>query len=241
MGIAPAPFEGLQIGCNADPVQLDRPPQRGTAERHPALLPGIAQQQRIAVQRVAHQCQSHGLGIDEQNVALAGRLENIALELLRGQLQVRIAQEFRGGQHVIVDHGAGHLRTHLGQRFVACRDDQVAAQQQIGLAGGDAGGMQMGRIIGDLDMRKDRAALLSKPGHVQHRDALAFEVGRHPQQLSDRHHPGAADAGHENAVGSIARFADRDRGRVGQRRGSVCRRTRLQGTGAQGTWAQGTG
>ena len=46
-----------------------------------------------------------------------------------------------------------------------------------------------------------RAALLRQAGHVEHGDALAFEMRRHAEQRADRHDAGAADAGDEDAVG----------------------------------------
>ena len=63
------------------------------------------------------------------------------------------------------------------------------------------------------------AELLRKPGLVQHRAALALDVGRHGQQGADRQHAGAADAGHQN-IPRLVEFRQRrlrqfDEGGVG--------------------------
>ena len=71
-------------------------------------------------------------------------------------------------------HGAEHL-------LVADHDD-VAAEHQIGAAGGDADGVDVLRRLGDADMAVDRAALLREAGHVDDADALAFEMRRHAER-----------------------------------------------------------
>ena len=55
------------------------------------------------------------------------------------------------------------------------------------------------RAVGDLDVAPGRAALLRQAGRVLRDDALAFEVRGHAEQLADRDHAGAADAGDDDA------------------------------------------
>jgi hypothetical protein len=58
-----------------------------------------------------------------------------------------------------------------------------------------------------------RAVLLRKAGEVEHGAALALEMGGHADQGADCDHAGAADAGHQDAVGLV----ERPHGRHGQR------------------------
>ena len=72
-------------------------------------------------------------------------------------------------------------------------------------------------------MGEDRTALLGHADHVQRRDTLALEVGGHAEQGGDGDHTGAADAGHQDAVGAVEgrqRGLGQDRERhVARRRG----------------------
>ncbi len=65
--------------------------------------------------------------------------------------------------------------------------------------------MQPLRRGGDLHVAEHRAALLREACHVEHRDALALEMRGHAEDAADRHHAGAADAGHDDAVGPFQR------------------------------------
>ena len=60
-------------------------------------------------------------------------------------------------------------------------------------------------VARDLHVRHHRAVLLRQARHVEHRDALAFEVRRHAEDLADGDDAGAADAGDEDAVGRVER------------------------------------
>ncbi|KAG0757761.1 hypothetical protein G6F55_014491 [Rhizopus delemar] len=68
-------------------------------------------------------------------------------------------------------------RQHLGRR----RHQRVAADNQVGLAQRHAGGVQVLRPVGQLHMAEHGAALLRQARHVQHGDALAFDVGGRAQ------------------------------------------------------------
>src|SRR6185369_12451426 len=62
--------------------------------------------------------------------------------------------------------------------------------------------------VRDLHVAPRRAALLREAARVLRDDALAFEVRGHAEQLADRDHAGAADAGDDDPPG---RFGDRQR------------------------------
>ena len=76
--------------------------------------------------------------------------------------------------------------------------------------------------LGDAHVAVDRAALLREAGHVEHADALAFEMRRHAENAADGDDAGAADAGDDDVVG----LADRRQLRLGQRRQDRGRRRR---------------
>ncbi len=69
-------------------------------------------------------------------------------------------------------------------------------------------------LCGDADVARHRAALLGEARHVQDPDRLAFEMRRHAQDRPDGDDAGAADAGHDDAVGLI----DLRQMRLGERR-----------------------
>ena len=116
------------------------------------------------------------------------------------ELPIRIAQKIRRRRLGRGDHRAGVSGAHFRQRLGARRHQRIAADHERGFAHRDARRMQGLAGIGDLHMAHDRAAFLREAGHVEHRGRLAFEVGGHAEQLPDRDHAGAADAGDENAI-----------------------------------------
>ena len=71
------------------------------------------------------------------------------------------------------------------------------------------------RPLGDAQVALHRAALLREAGHVEHADALAFEMRRHAEQRADRDHAGAADAGDDDVVGEAERPAASGSGSAG--------------------------
>ena len=102
-----------------------------------------------------------------------------------------------------------------GEHQLRARDDEIAAQHQIGFASRDANGVDVGGRAADLHMAIDRAALLREAGHVDDADALALEMGGEPQQSGDRHDSGAAQPRDQHAV---RRGADLGQRRLWQRR-----------------------
>ncbi|ODU67431.1 MAG: hypothetical protein ABT05_03780 [Lautropia sp. SCN 66-9] len=213
---APSPVEGAAVGRHLRAVQLDGALDGTALQRQPTLLPRIADQQRIGEQGIAQQRFGGLGGFDEIDVDRAGSLSNALLQGRLGQMPVGVAQKIGSRHHVAVDHGARHARTQLRQGLIAGRHDQIAADQQIGLAGGDARGEQMLGPLGKLHVREHGAALLRQAGHVEHRHALAFQVRSHAEQLTDGDDTGAADTGDQHAIAAIAGSIDAQRGGFGQ-------------------------
>ena len=102
-----------------------------------------------------------------------------------------------------VDDGVRASGAEFRQRFRAGRHDKVAAEQQIGAARREPHRMDLLRRLGNAHMAQHGAALLRQPSHVEDGDALAFEMPFMPNQRR-RHNAGAADPGHQHAVGSAS-------------------------------------
>ena len=137
-----------------------------------------------------------------------------ALEALGRQRIVGIAGEVARQEFGGIDDDAGVARFDGAQHFLGAGDDAVAAEHEIGAAGGDADGVNFFRRIGDADVAVHRAALLREAGHVDHAGALAFEMRGHADDGADGDDAGAADAGDDDAVGMIGQRQLR----IGQRR-----------------------
>ncbi len=121
-----------------------------------------------------------------------------------------------------VEHDVGAPGLHRRQRGLGRADDRVAGDHEVGLRGVDLGRVDRVGRIGDLDVAPGRAALLREAAGVLRDHALALEVRGHAEQLADRDHAGAADAGDDDAPGALGR---RQR-RLGHRR-QVWLRTHL--------------
>lgn len=80
----------------------------------------------------------------------------------------------------------------------------------------DADLMQRLGARGKADVAQHRPKLLRKAGEVEHRDAAMFQMRGHADQRANGDHAGAADAGHQQVVGTVERC------RLGQ--GSVAAR-----------------
>ena len=62
--------------------------------------------------------------------------------------------------------------------FVASGDDQIAADQRVGFARGDAGRMERVRIAGHAHVRGHGAVFLAEPGEVEIGAVEPVEIGR---------------------------------------------------------------
>ena len=181
MGIVATQFEGLFIEIHRHVVGFDGPIKRGSTDRHPTLLPGAAQQKQVCTYGVPENLPSYLGSIDELQLSthLPG---NLAFHTVCGKQHVGILEKMGCGLLGIVDNGVGSAHSGLRQAFVAGRHDQVAAQQQIGLAGGNTNGLDGFLIPCDPDMAGNGAEFLCQPGLVHGGAAFAFDVGGHGDQ-----------------------------------------------------------
>ena len=147
---------------------------------------------------------------------------------LGAEIHVAVHHEGRDRRHVAVDHRPGDAGLDARQRRRRGGHDHVAAQHQVGAAGGDAHGVQVFGLGREAHVAHHRAVLLGQAREVEHGAALALEMGRHADQRADGDHAGAADAGHQDAVG----LRQRPHGRHGELR----RRDRPARPSAAGAW-----
>ena len=196
-----APFEGTLVVLDRDFVELDRAHQRFTAEWHPAFLPGVAENHRVDVDRVAHQLARQGVGVKGAHTGRAHLLHNGGHALLGRVLPIAVLHE--GGRRcaVAVERHMGAALAHAQHSVLAGAHDRVAAKNQVGGGHAHAGGADVGLGVGDDHMAPGRAALLGQASRVLRDDTLAFDVRRHAQQLADGDNARAAHAGHHHAPG----------------------------------------
>ena len=206
-------------------VERDRALDRFRRQRQRADLIGVAEHHHVGGDRLAGDRIGDARRVEEVVVLVAGGGRDRALEPLGRQRIVGIAGEVAGQHLGDVDDHPGAAGRHRGQHLLVAGDHDVAAEHQVGGARGDADGVDVLRALGDAHMALHRAALLREAGHVEHADALAFEMRRHADQRADGDHAGAADAGDDDVVGEAHR-RPRHR-RLGQRR-HVLRQLRLR-------------
>src|SRR6185312_14488678 len=102
-----------------------------------------------------------------------------------------------------VDDHTGRSGLHCAKYLFSACDDDVAADNEIRAAGSDADRVDFVGRVGDADMTVDGAALLREPGHVDHANALSFEVCGHADDGAYRDNAGAAHARYDDPVGMI--------------------------------------
>ena len=136
---------------------------------------------------------------------LAGPLLDRMPQRRAGDLEVGVAREV-GGRHLVVgvDH-RGVVGLDGLQHLVGGRDDEVAAEHQVGTGHAGADGVDLLDRLGNAHVAGDRAALLGEARHVDGAEALAFQVRGLAEHGRDRHHAGAADAGDQHRVGRVER------------------------------------
>ena len=89
---APAPLEGRLVVVDLHAVELDRAHQRRAAQRHAALLPRVAEHQRVGVDRVAEQLRRHLLGVERAELSRRRRGADRRLAVAAGELPVGVAR-----------------------------------------------------------------------------------------------------------------------------------------------------
>ncbi len=200
VGGTPAPFERGDVLFDLHAVQLDGPGERAMRERQPTALPRIAEHERVRINRVAEQRNRETIRIDEIDL-IAGRRAYVALGARARERPVGVLDEFGRRRFGAIDDNARVTMLHPRRALIACRDDRIAADHEIGFAHRDTRCMDVAGLFSNLHMAHDRAALLRKTRHVEHRHAFALKVGRHAEQRADRHDARAAHARDEHAVG----------------------------------------
>ena len=203
MGGAAAPEEGATVELDLDTVDLDGTFDGRAGERQEAPLPSEANQEQVGPDGVAHQRTGEPSGVDEARQPGPGRVDDRLTQLAGGQVQVGRTGEVAGGRDLKVDDRRGDALAHGGDRVGARRHDDVASQHQPSCAGGDprCADFVLGRR--DLEEREDGTALLGQADHVERGDALALEMGGHAQEGRDGDHARTADAGDDDAVGTV--------------------------------------
>ena len=81
----------------------------------------------------------------------------------------------------VLTTSAGAPGCAAGEHPLGAGDDEIAAEHQIGFAGGDADGVDVVRRGGEAHVAVHGAALLGETGHVDHAAALALEMRRHAE------------------------------------------------------------
>ncbi len=200
-----APFERRLVLLDLHRVELDGAHQRGMAQRHPALLPGEAQQHGVGVNGVAQQLLGGAHTVEPRHMVGASGLFNGLVAGSVGKLPIGVVNEGGGGRAVGVDRDEGAAFAHARQGFAVGSDDGVAAENQFGLGRADPGGDDLLRVIRDQHMAPGRAAFLRQPGGVLRDHALALDVRGHAEQLADGDNAGAADTRDDDAVAAAAR------------------------------------
>ncbi len=180
-----------------------------------AGLPGGAEHQHVGVDGVAEELFGEAGGVEDAEGVVAEAGAQREGEAVGGEVEAAVAGEVAGDDLVGVEDGAGAAAGHEAEGLGAGGGDEVAADQRVGLADGDADGGDGGGGLGDAAVDVDRAALLGEAGHLHLAGALALEVGGHGDQRADGDDAGAADAGDEDVVGAADR-RERGLGDVGE-------------------------
>ena len=199
VGGAAAPFKRGFVVLDRHVVEFDGPHQRRVVQRHPALLPGIAQQHRVGIQRVTHQRVGHRVSVKAAHAVQAhGTCHHIGAIVLR-VLPVGVAHKGRCGRAVGVER---HMRApfaHTRQRFGVDCDQRVGGQHQVGRCSAHTRGADRVLRRTHQHMAPGGAALLRQARRVLCDDAFAFDVRGHTQQLADGDDTRATDTGDDDA------------------------------------------
>lgn len=203
---AAAPVEGFAVHFDRHPVELDRTLYGRERQRQQPALPGHAHHQHVAGDRIAEQRHRQALALDQRG-RCAGDPAHALYELLGAGVPVGVARKFGCGRDFAAEHGVAAPGREHGHGLVARGDDQVAADQRVGLAGAYARRRELLGARREVQVRIDRAVFLRQAHHVEREAGRAIDVGRHGQHLAYGHDAGAADAAHEHVHGCSERRA----------------------------------
>ena len=173
----------------------------------------VTEHEEIARDRIAEKAGGDAGRVEKLGVLRARRIGNASLQLAAGEHEIGVAGELAGDGLVAVDNRATVAGLQLRQRIAACRDHEIATQQQASAARGDAHRVDLVGPTGNPDVAVDGAALLGEPGHVEDSAALLFEMRRHSKECADRDDTGAAYTGDEDTVRLVQTWMGRFRQR----------------------------
>ena len=139
---APAPEEALAVEVDRDAVQLDRALERRARERHPALLVGVAEHEHVGGDGVAHQPDGELGGGDEMRF-LARHRGCRPAGPMPGSCQFGFFTNSAVGVTLALTTARVRVVRHLGDRFGARGDHEVAAEHQARAAGVEARGVHL--------------------------------------------------------------------------------------------------
>src|SRR5262249_41594336 len=84
-------------------------------------------------------------------------------------------------------------------------ENEAAAEQESGGAGGNAKGMDVLGPLGKANRAEARATLLREARHVEDTYSPALEMGCHAEYAANGYDAGAADAGDDDVIGLLDR------------------------------------
>ena len=205
---AAAVAEGGDVHRHRLAVHLDRLLDRLGRQRQGAELIGVAEHEHVGADRIAEQRGGQAVR-HRRNGCCSRPAWPVIARLSRsvGSEKSALRVKSPGRNSAVLTTTLGVARLDRAQHLLAADDDDVAAEHQVGAAGGDADGVDVVGRVGDADVAVDRAALLREAGHVDDADALAFEMRGHAEDGADGDDAGAADAGDDDAVGVVGRAA----------------------------------
>src|SRR5690606_30781196 len=84
--------------------------------------------------------------------------------------------------------------------LVRCRDDEIAAEHEVGIGDADANGVNLVSRARHAHVTGHRAALLRETRHVDAAEPLAFDVGSLAENGADGDDTRATDARDEHGI-----------------------------------------
>ncbi len=209
MRSATAPEKRLLIEVDRHAIELDRLFNGCRSQGNQTQLKRITEHEQVAGNAVAHQTGRQRSGFDKVRLVGTDGINDRLLHRLGREHGIRVAREFCGWRLLTVDHRMGDLAVELGDCVGPCGNQQVATQQKVRLASGNAHREQVFLTRSNADMADHRAELLRQPGLVQHAATLAFQVGGITEHRPDRGHASPADPGQQYIERPLQRWQQR--------------------------------
>ena len=207
--LQPTEGKGLLVELHGDAVDFHGALDGLRRYRQQAQLGGIADQEQVGRDTVAHQCQTQTRGVYCMQLA-RHRLQLIGNTIAVNH-QIGIALERWGRSDATVDYHLGMPRV-VGYGWLTGQCGHgIEGQRQVRLADTQLLRAQLRWLTGNAQVAVDRTVLLTQAGHVEDRAGLVFQVRRHAQQGADGDHTGSADAGNHDIEGAVQRRQRRRR------------------------------